>query len=570
MSLPRTLRAFAWLRWRVFVNSLERTGSRDALERFSLAIEKLGPIMAAVLMVPSLLAVGVLGAAAGYLIASGDGDGLVVSLLRFGLLAVPALCVVGPLLLPAADRTNPVRMLLLPIPRHTLYVAQAASALTDPWTLLVLPLVVAVPAGLAAGGAAGAALLTLAAGVALLLFVVGLSALVTTIIHLVARDRRRGELLALVFILVMPVLALLPGLLDGSDRRARRDAAYSEPAARTERPLVPSSMLAYGRAAFSWLPTERYVAGARLAAEGEGGSAAVSAAAVAGAALLLHAVGLAAFVRVLDSPGGTSARRAAGAGGPARRIPLLSAGASAVALSHVRLAMRTPRGRAILLSPLMMFLLFGAWMWQNGGGVVFGPFRFESGLGLATFVSFVALTSILPIAMNQFAVDGAGLTLVLLSPLTVREYLTGKAVGNGIIAAAPALLFIPVAALLFPGGSPALWLALLLSLFAVYVLVAPAAAACSALFPRVVDMNSVARGSNAHGAAGLLGLLAFVLAGLPCAGLVLLATRGLERPSLAPLLVGAWALVALAASVLLLRVAERVFGSRRENLALLS
>ena len=34
-----TMRAFAWLRWRMFINSLERTGSRDMLERFSLAIE---------------------------------------------------------------------------------------------------------------------------------------------------------------------------------------------------------------------------------------------------------------------------------------------------------------------------------------------------------------------------------------------------------------------------------------------------------------------------------------------------------------------------------------------------
>ena len=67
---------------------------------------------------------------------------------------VPVLAIVGPLFLPAADRTNPIRLLLLPIPRASLYVAQAAvCASADPWTLLLVPLVAALPLGLLAGGA---------------------------------------------------------------------------------------------------------------------------------------------------------------------------------------------------------------------------------------------------------------------------------------------------------------------------------------------------------------------------------------------------------------------------------
>ena len=46
LMMLRILRAFAWMRWRVLLNSLERTGARDTLERFSLAIEQLGPIVA--------------------------------------------------------------------------------------------------------------------------------------------------------------------------------------------------------------------------------------------------------------------------------------------------------------------------------------------------------------------------------------------------------------------------------------------------------------------------------------------------------------------------------------------
>ena len=128
----RILKAFAWLRWRMLVNSLEKTGSRDTFERFSIAIEKLGPLLALILLVPSALFLAGLGVASGYLLATG-GSPMPFTGVRFLLLPVPLLAVVGPLFLPAADRTNPVRMLLLPIPRATLYVAQASAAFGDPW-----------------------------------------------------------------------------------------------------------------------------------------------------------------------------------------------------------------------------------------------------------------------------------------------------------------------------------------------------------------------------------------------------------------------------------------------------
>ena len=114
----RILRAFAWLRWRMLVNSLEKTGSRDTLERFSLAIEKLGPLLAAILLVPSAVFLAGLGVASGYLLATG-GNPMPFAGARYLLLPVPILAIVGPLFLPAADRTNPIRLLLLPISRST-------------------------------------------------------------------------------------------------------------------------------------------------------------------------------------------------------------------------------------------------------------------------------------------------------------------------------------------------------------------------------------------------------------------------------------------------------------------
>ena len=70
--MTRIFRAFLWLRWRVFVNSLERTSARDTLERFSLATEKLGPLIALTLLIPSSLGLAAIGLVAGYGTATGS------------------------------------------------------------------------------------------------------------------------------------------------------------------------------------------------------------------------------------------------------------------------------------------------------------------------------------------------------------------------------------------------------------------------------------------------------------------------------------------------------------------
>jgi hypothetical protein len=115
-----------------------------------------------------------------------------------------------------------------------------------------------------------------------------------------------------------------------------------------------------------------------------------------------------------------------------------------------------------------------------------------------------------------------------------------------------------------------MWVTLVLGLASIYLVVAPIAAICSAAFPRAVDMNSIGRGSNAHGAAGFIGLISFVAAGAPPLLLTLLATRWLDRPSLAPVLLLAWCLVAYAIARLLFIPALRLFEARRENLAMIS
>ena len=560
----RILRAFAWLRWRMLINSLEKTGARDRLERFSIAMERLGPIMAGVILIPSTVVLAILASAGGYSLGRDDQPSMLFEAVRYILLLAPIASIVGPLFLPAADRANPVRLLLLPIPRRTLYVAQAATALSDVWIMLTVPIVLFVPIGLLAAGALASALGALAGGVLLLAFVVGLSALMTSLLHLVARDRRRGELLALLFILIIPAISMLPGLLN-AERHVKGAARGTRP----EPIHLPGWALASGRVAFALYPTELYVRSARAMAAGDVRSATARVAALAMGTLALHALGVFVFARVLESPGSSAGRRTVTARNAwGRTLPGLTPGASAVALAHVRLALRTPRGRSILLVPLVMMGVFGVVFLRKAGGMDFG-LPVSGGLGFASFTGFMCLIATLPIAMNQFAVDRAGMTLSLLSPLSDAEYLAGKAVGNALIAFPPAAICLIIAVSIFRSGSPALWAAIPLALIATSLLVAAPAAILSALFPRLVDMNSIGRASNAHGLAGFLGMLSFVAAGASNVLIAFVATSWLKKPALTPVLLALWCVVAFGVNRVLFVVARRIFAARRENLALL-
>ncbi len=560
----RILRAFAWMRWRMLVNSFEKTGSRDVLERFSIAAEKLGPIIAGLLIVPSSLVLLAGSAAAGYAVAAGDQNSLILVFLRYVLLFAPVAAILGPLFLPSGDRTNPVRFLLLPIPRSTIYVAQAAAAIGEPWIVLTLPILLGIPVGLLAGGALGGFFFAAFAGACLFVTIVGIAALSTTLLHLIVRDRRRAELLGVAFILVVSMAGFLPGLLQGTrqrdaeGKRVRRDVA------------LPAWLQQDARRVLAVYPTELYLRSTRTAAAGHLQAAAAPALAIAGTALVVHVIGFLAFGRVLESQGSSGVRRGTAERAAWRiRLPGLSSGAAAVATAHLKLVARTTRGRTSLMSPLVILVVFSVLAFRRHGGMDFGSFQLEGGLPLALFTSFVSLVATLPIAMNQFAVDRAGLTMVLLSPLPEGEYLAGKAVGTALIALPLAFVCMVAAYVMFPAGSPALWLSVLLGLVATFLVVAPAAAVFSAMLPKLADLSSIGSKGNAHGLAGLLGLLSFVVGGAPCLVIVLLATRILDRPWLAPALLLVWCAVAFVVSRLLFVVALRIFLTRRENLATL-
>ena len=548
------------MRWRILVNSLEKTGARDTHERLSVATEKLGPILALALLVPTSVALFVLGMTAGFGLATGDWI-VAMEIIRFFLVLALALTLIGPVILPTRDSGSVVRMLLLPIPRVALYLAQMTGAIADPWVLLMVPVMIGVPIGLAIGLKFAAALVALLAGIAFLFFVMGLTSLASSIVHLLLRDRRRGDIVMLVLVLVIPVVALAPQMFMKAERKDGRRLTRAERQA-----LPPSAAAVAAGRLLPYVPSEIYrrtaITSARAPRE-----AATPLAILAVIALAIQAAGFAAYRRVLDMPVSLGTRRAGSFAGLWKRvIPGLTPAASAVAFTQLRTALRTPRGRATIASPLLLPVLFAAIASQSGR-MPFPGIDGQKALGLGGFGMFASILSLIPLAMNQFAMDRAGFTRYMLAPLGVRELLVGKAVGNGLIAAIPASFCIVFSALMFPGGPLALWLGLVLSVIATYVLIAPVAAALSAIFPKAADLNSIGSGSNAHQGAGLLGILAFALAGAPSAGLAFLALKVFGRADLVPVFLLLWCALAFAISYVLFIPVTRLVTSRCESLA---
>jgi hypothetical protein len=560
--MPRIFRAFVWMRFRVLINSLERTGARDTLERFSVATEKLGPIIALVLLIPSSLVLFVLGITTGFALAQSSSL-ITLMLVRYFLLLVLFLTLLGPIILPARDTGSLVRYLLLPIRRFDLYLAQMSGALADPWILLVIPVVLlGIPIGLAVGLKFLAALITLVAAIAFVLFLTGITSLASSIIHLLLRDRRRGDVVMLIVIFLIPLMGVLPQLLIKEERgpggrRLTREERRAQPT-----PFAAQAVLRLA----PYLPSEMY----RRTAAGAVGNpldAAVPLAELAAVALIAQAAGFVAYRRVLDMPISLGTRRAGSFGGLWNRvIPGLSPAASAVAFTQLRLALRTPRGRASMLTPLLMPFLLGAVISRRGALGIPGV-EGESGLAIAAIGGFAAVLALLPITMNQFAIDRAGFTRQMLSPISIRELLLGKAIGNALTAAIPSAICFVMAFAVFRTSHPTLWFGLIFAIVATYALLAPAAATLSAIFPKTVDLNSIGNSSNAHQAAGLLGMLAFAASAAVPALLTAVALGVLHRIDLVTLFLLVWAAVSIGLSYVLFIPVRRLVASRCETLA---
>jgi hypothetical protein len=560
----RLLRSLAWLRWRIVYNTLTRSGARDMLERLSRTAESVLPLAIIVMLLPLAVVLLVLGGWTGWTLAQDPVLGSwPLQIVRWVLLIMFGITLVSPVILSAGQHgAGMIRLLLLPIPNRVLYTAHAAGALADPWVFLSVPLLAGLSGGLALNGSLGAALVTTVAGLGCLAALLGVAALASALLQLLVRNRRRAESVALagmlliVFISIVPSLVFTDAGLPATPHRTRRHREVQ----------VAEWIRSPGR----FVPSELYVSGAREVAGGSLPAALAAATGILGWAVALHGLTWPIYQRLLRTPATSGAKRRTGTRpARARRLPLVGPAVSAVAVTFVRLAFRTPRGRSVILMPVVLLAGFAAISVARETTIPFGPIAIGGGYSLGIFGIVIALMSIGPLVFNQFAVDRAGLTLEFLAPIGTRALLYGKAIGGALIAAVPCALAM-IAGVVTGGYSPVMWGIVVLGACASYLLTAPVAAVLSMLFPRAVDLSSIGQGSNAHQAAGLLGFLAFVASCAPPVALAFAGFRLLHNTAATVALLAAWAGIAAALSWVGFRIAERLLDERRENLAMVA
>jgi len=434
---------------------------------------------------------------------------------------------------------------------------QTLGVLADPWIALIIPLFVGVPIGLAVAGRFSAAFIAIGGGLLMIVLILGLAMLSTAVLQLLLRNRRRGERAMVAVMLAIVATSMLPSFILPSleERRERR---------RTER--SDAQMARFASAVAIALPPGYYMRAARTAAAGRLAAASGWTAALAVAATALHVAGWLTYKRLLETPATSGMRQTQGrARSVMRRVPGLSAGASAVAWAFVRLVLRTPRGKMALFGSILTVPFFSV-MLLRSGEVPFLFAAFSPGVSLAMIGLGITLLSLSPIALNQFASDGAGLTLECLSPITERDVLVGKAAGGAMVLALPGMFVMIVAVFLSPSVSPWLWIALGLGGISAYMMMVPMNGVLSATLPRKVNLASIGRDSNAHQGANLLGLIGLLVAAAPAGAAASVGIFWLDSFRAAALLVAAWTAVAFGIAWLAMRPVARLVAARKENL----
>lgn len=539
----RLLRAFALLRWRLFINML-RGRKRDSFEQVSRVSRLFVAATTAVTIIPGSLVLAFLAFIGARGLAQGNPKAAPVLVgARAVLAGVTILVAVGPLLRFGAAPVSSTRLALLPIPRGLLHALELFAELTDPLVLAVVPGLIAMSLGFFAGGDAAAGLFAAALGAATLALLAALGSTASLLTALVFRNRRVGEFVTVAALFLLSAAALLTTPLFRNDSSTTREALR----------------MFDGRGSV-WIESLPW----SLYANAIDGPKTAPALFLVLFALALLLVSRWSFDRLLDAPPERRSRSARGA--TPRRILGLSSAASAVAWTTFRLAARSVRGRVIMwTAPVPVLMLAIVWkrtLIGSGWSGLLGIIVFGVGSALTLF-------SLQTLVANQFAVDRAGLTLVFLSPASARDIVVGKAVGGGLAFAAPMAIALTIALILHPHGSGLLWAATLVMTLSAYLAQAPIAALVSAAFPAPCDLMKL-RAGNTHPLAGVLGMVASVAA----SGAATLVFALAYAWSGSGLVVFAASLLVLAAAVgvaaALLPVAARTLDLRRENLAMIA
>jgi hypothetical protein len=228
----RTLRIFAWLRWRLLLNGLRGSKRRDALERISRVLAVLAPALLVLPFGTAALLLAVLGFHAGRSLGIAGNEArtalFVARLVLFLVLLLPILVPLGRAA--QTSRSGFARVLLLPIPRSTIHLAETIASLADPWLGFVVPGLACFAAGLLSAGRSEDALVALAAMLGVLAAVASLNALASFATDWIMRERRRGENFTFLLVVALSVAGLVPALSrrDSTAGRGSLTGARSE------------------------------------------------------------------------------------------------------------------------------------------------------------------------------------------------------------------------------------------------------------------------------------------------------------------------------------------------------
>lgn len=565
----RFFRAFLWLRWRLFINTLK--GGSDTVTRLARWGQTVVAVVVPLLFVPAALGLGVAAVFAGkHLGTPGTESDFAVIPARIALGIITLIVSLAPLVRSIhGSTTGRSRFLLLPIPRSALHLCETASSLSDPWLFLMLPPLLLLPVGWFVWGSATASLVVLAAGLILLLTLTTVSALAAFLAHLLLRDRRRAERMAMVVILLIVVLSFLPMALESNwaeqDKQTRKETRQHVRAKRLSilRAMSPVTWV---------IPSELYSKTLQRAHDGRTMASLLPLGALAliGTALFLTSARV--HRRLLDSPEINSPRR--GRGGAlefrARHLPGLSRAASAVAWATARTAMRTVKGKAaVITTPLAVGILSFA-LSRRWEGVDFAGMHVGASSAGLLIALVLPLLSFQPILLNTYAVDRAGLTLQFLIPASDQDLVRGKIAGGALLTAMATVPSLILVALITREGPLALWLAVILGSIATYLVLGPVFAMLSALFPKAADLSSLGTKGNCNQLAGLLATLLIPPMLSPVAILVLAGQFLWGNLYAGVALVAGWVVVAALLTFPLTHMAAALLARRREQVGLVA
>lgn len=565
--MRRTVRALMRLRWRLLVNSLRSGRRRDRFEELSRALAFVFPALLVVLLLGSIVGltiagyVGGRGAATGELVAP-----VVVFLARGVLFGATLLVIVFSIVAPSqTELARHARLRLLPIAPRTLHVAELLAGLVDPWLLAFVPGVLAFGVGLAVGGRPAVGVFAVLVGGLALLNVGLLAALVSFLLAWILKNRQRGELFTVIFVLLLSLLSVLPLLI------ARR----LEPDGPTAVPIDPPAFTIAGfdRGLPLWtvaLPSELFGRAMARALEDLSGVPALAVLCLVLEAALVVCATAYVHARILASMESQERRQPQAEAGVRRlHLPFVRPAVSAVALAEMRTAFRSVRGRLVVLWPGPLMALLWAVTLQRPddpwvtvvathGYVVFG-------LGVV-----FGIHAMQPFTMNLFASDRSGLTLAFLSPMTERDLALGKVLGCLLIFTASTGLCLAAAVAVAPSGSWWLWCATALAGYATFFWLSPVAVVLSALFPVPADLSRTGSGGNPHMLPMFLSLLVLMVLALPGGAILVWGSVWSHRPAATLAAMIGWVGVSAVVGLALVMASSRIVTARRENLALVA